>query len=388
MARTPEVWYAIPSANPVKCRETLPAWRDMGYRVAVLQNYEHGDIPADICEWSDTYPGWARSINILAKRVVPRSAGIIVSGGDDMLPDPNLTASEIAEQFFERFPDGFGVMQPVGDDYMWAPHYCGSPWLGRLFCDLMYQGRGPMCEGYAHNWADNELHWVARGLNALWKRRDLSQRHEHFTRRGEDKPAYWASAVQSKDKLDVELYIARKWADWPGHEPLPGPSGKVWKYDPAPLREGDNRLAEHHWTERYSPDRVTKPCVVRTREAMESCHRRGLARVALYGAGAHTRQLSSLLMEPPVNLVCIIDDNESLRGRRLWGYPILTRDEALREGVEAVILSSDSNEDALWEQSGTLRAAGVEVLRLYADGASLAPVAMSRSSHAPSRKSA
>lgn len=367
MSRTPEVWFAIPSANPRNCREVLPAWRDMGYKVAILQNYERAEIPADICEWSDTYPGWARSINILAKRIVPRSAGIIVSGGDDMLPDPNLTASEIAEQFFERFPDGFGVMQPIGDDYMWAPHYCGSPWLGRRFCDLMYQGRGPMCEGYAHNWADNELHWVARGLNALWKRPDLSQRHEHFTRRGEDKPAYWTTAVQNKDKLDVELYIARKWADWPGHEPLPGPNGKIWKYDPAPLREGDNRLAEHHWTNRYSPDRVTQAWVNRAREALETCRERGRQRVALYGAGTHTRQLGTLLMEPPVEIACIIDDKPSLRGAKLWGFPIVTRDEAMRMSLDAVVLSANSHEDALWAQSEPLRAAGVEVIRLYGD---------------------
>src|SRR5262245_31422690 len=111
-----EVWFAIPSASVDRCRAVLPKWRDMGYKIAVLQNRERGEIPADITVWYDYYPGWPGSINILARDIVPRSAPIIVSGGDDMLPDPNHTAEQIARQFLERFPDTFGVMQPHGDD--------------------------------------------------------------------------------------------------------------------------------------------------------------------------------------------------------------------------------------------------------------------------------
>src|SRR5262249_54265870 len=104
-------WFAIPSASPDKCRKVLPALRAMGYKIAVLQNQARADIPADLVVWSDTYPGWAESINILARQVVPRDCPVIVSGGDDMLPDPSQRAGELARQFLGRFPDTLGVMQ-------------------------------------------------------------------------------------------------------------------------------------------------------------------------------------------------------------------------------------------------------------------------------------
>ena len=70
-----EVWFAIPSASVERCRLRLPAWRERGYRIAILQNEERGDIPADITRWSDRYPGWAESINILCRDIVPASPG-------------------------------------------------------------------------------------------------------------------------------------------------------------------------------------------------------------------------------------------------------------------------------------------------------------------------
>jgi hypothetical protein len=121
-----EVWYAIPSANPGLCRAHLPAWRERGYRVAVLQNGRREDVPADLCVWSERYPGWAASVNALRRRPELAGADIVVTGGDDMLPDPDRDADALAAEFFARFPDGFGVMQPVGDPFMHAHEYCGD----------------------------------------------------------------------------------------------------------------------------------------------------------------------------------------------------------------------------------------------------------------------
>ncbi|MBL0922323.1 MAG: FkbM family methyltransferase [Phycisphaerales bacterium] len=356
-----EVWYAIPSANPENCRARLPVWREKGYRVAVLQNWKRGEIPADLVVWSDTYPGWPGSVNILCREIVPKTATIVVSGGDDMLPDPNFTAQELAEQFLERFPDTFGVMQPTGDGFMSCDGYCGSPWLGRAWFERAYGGKGPMWGEYHHNWADKELHWVAKGLGALWQRPDLTHRHEHFTRGGDDRPDYWAATVAPKDQHDVELFLSRKWAQFPGHEPL----GEARKYNHALAARGDDRTAEQHWSNLYGPQCAPGSWLQRMRAALESCAVRGMRRVALYGAGTHTRTCAPALAEPPVEIAAIIDDNAKSHGKRLFGFPIVSLEQACALRLDAVILSANSHEETLWERSEPLRRVGVEVIRLY-----------------------
>ncbi len=355
----PEVWFAIPSASPENCRRVLPVWREMGYRTAILQNFERADIPADLVVWSDHYPGWAGSINILAREVVPASAPIIVSGGDDMLPDPNVPADRLAEQFLDRYPDTFGVMQPHGDDYHDTRHYCGSPWLGRAFCDRMYKGRGPMFPGYRHNWADVELYWVAKCRGLLWSRPDLTQRHEHFFRKEQDKPAYWTHSVQSNDFRDVSLYLERKAREFPGHDPI----GDAPLFNGRMLALDSRLLAEEHFSLVYHdlPDAQVRAMT----GALQDCAAKGHKRIALYGAGLHTRRMAAALEQPPVEIVAIIDDDASRHGTRLWGMPIVSRDKAAALGLDVVVLSSDTREAELWDSSAPLRASGVEVIRLY-----------------------
>src|SRR5258708_96797 len=121
------------------------------------------------------YPGYAQAVNGLVRGVLEwdPTCNWIVTGGDDVFPDPNHTADEIAEQCRQHFawqncrvnPEGiycpperrnalnrefetFGVMQPTGDSYgeqpslpsdhpmrgSYATRVCGSPWMGREFC--------------------------------------------------------------------------------------------------------------------------------------------------------------------------------------------------------------------------------------------------------------
>lgn len=357
----PEVWYAIPSASPERCCRTLPEWRRMGYKIAVLQNFERGEIPADIVTWSDTYPGWPGSINQLCASILPKSAAIVVSGGDDMLPDPNHTAQELAAQFMRKFPDGFGVMQPHGDDFLGARTFCGSPWLGRGWIQRAYAGNGPMPSQYRHNWADNELYWVARCLGALWERPDLSQRHEHFSRTGEAAPAYWTTNVARKDRDDVQTFIARAWQNFPGCEP----ADNSRRFDAALFRAECRNTAEAYWISRYGQPLVTGEAESRVRAAMDDCRKHGQTVVGIFGAGTHTRSLAALLMDPPVCVSCIIDQDPRLAGRSLWNYPIVTPEQAATLGLDAVILSSQTMEDALEAAAQPLIAQGVRVVRLY-----------------------
>lgn len=353
-----EVWFAIPSANPENCRRVLPKWRERGYKVAVLQNYEKGDIPADITVWRDSYPGWAPSVNILCREVIPKSCNLIVTGGDDMLPDPNHTADELAEQFFNRFPDSFGVMQPHGDEYMCAKAYCGSPFVGRKWFETMYNGGGCMYDGYHHNYADVELYWVAKGLDALWVRPDLSHFHAHFTRDGKPQPAYW-STVKQNDLNDCLLYIARAHQHFMGHEPK--------GFTPAhPFNRNMDRQAMLALAkQRLVCVSIDNPYSQVIQRALEHCATAGQDPVAIYGFGLHTQMAGAALREPPVRVTCIIDDNASNHGRRAWNIPVVSRETALAMGVKAVILSGNSVEDRLWENAVVFREHGIPVHRLY-----------------------
>jgi hypothetical protein len=357
-----EVWFAIPSANPEKCRKVLPVWRERGYKIAVLQNFERGEIPADVTVWRDAYPGWPESVNILCREIVPKSCDLVVSGGDDMLPDPNHTAQELADQFFERFPDGFGVMQPHGDEFLSARRYCGSPFIGRAWFESMYGGAGPMYGRYHHNYADNEMYWVAKGLGALWERPDLSHYHDHFTRTGQAQPAYWES-VKRKDLPDCLLYYARVHEYFPGHAPanLPKDVAPVRAYDTSMPRDQMLALAE----QRLFRVAIDNPYADAIQKALVACRDAGQDPEAIYGFGLHTQVAGSALREPPVKVVCIIDDNESNHGRVAWGIPVVSRESALRMGVRAVILSGNSVEDALWSNAAIFRERGIEVRRLY-----------------------
>lgn len=360
-----EVWFAIPSASVERCRDTLPKWREMGYKVAILQNQERGEIPADVVVWSDHYPGWPGSINQLCASIVPRSASIVVSGGDDMLPDPTMTAQQIAAQFHERFPDGFGIMQPIGDEFFGASTFCGSPWLGRGWIERAYGGTGPMPGQYRHNWADNEIFWVARCMDALWLRKDLTQYHKHFSREGAEEPEYWTKNVEGFDRHDMLLYMLRSWQRFPGCEPLNPAGAAARRYDHAIYEKNYTGKAEEFFFAKFGGGVVANSCVAKFKRALEACAKAGRRGVAVYGAGTHTRTMARILMDPPCTVACIIDDNAKLWGKRLWNYPIVSREEAVSMGVDAVVLSSDSMEQRLFENSSMFRERGIEVLRLY-----------------------
>jgi hypothetical protein len=362
-----EVWYAIPSASPERCRQTLPRWRAQGYKIAVLQNVERGEIPADLAVWANAYPGWAESINILTRTVVPRTAALVVSGGCDMLPDPNHDAQSLAGDFFRRFPDGFGVMQPHGDEFRNARHYCGSPFLGRGWIDTMYQGHGPMCGAYRHNWADLELYWVAKGLGALWERPDLTHWHEHLDRARAVTPGWWTRNVQSHDRHDVELYLRRAGANFPGHEPV----GAKRRFDRSVMERDEVRLAERHYATHYQGAEGSR-AEARMGAAIDALAERGAVPVAIYGAGAHTRRAAPAIHARTAQVACIIDDHPGRRGAMLLGLPVVEPKAALAMGVRAVVLSSDVHEEALAERCGEFRSRGVEVVALY--GAELAPI--------------
>jgi hypothetical protein len=184
-----------------------------------------------------------------------------VIGGDDVFPDPNHSAEEIARECCEYFvkrqvefagdpvpyEDGqlyrhlgtYGVMQPTGDRWGVNPDHpnpamrsayidrvCGSAWIGREFARRVNQGKGPLWPEYQHMFVDEELQAVATKLGVLWQRPDLTQMHQHEARKvrsytSADIPPHlkkWAGPEHWKEAEDI--FKGRRAAGFPGSEPL------------------------------------------------------------------------------------------------------------------------------------------------------------------------
>ena len=237
--RTTRTVYAIPTGadfigNAVRIgaatsiTAAVEQVRAAGYRVIVLQDRVRFEIPGAEIYTVDVYEGYARSVNHLY-RTVPgvADAPVVVFIGDDMEPDPSRSPGAIREEFLARFPDTFGVMQPIGDGLAGVDRICGSPWIGRSFATRINGGQGPFWPDYYHFFADEELHEVATRLGVLWQRRDLSHYHDHWTRRGERPPHL--EEAQNRWSESKAIHDRRKAEGYPGHQPIlfasPAPDG-------------------------------------------------------------------------------------------------------------------------------------------------------------------
>jgi len=216
------VWYLFPGANEAAARACAARWNERGYRVACAVDVGAGWTCGDVTIEVD-YRGYYAAVRELCALL--GGAGLVVCGGDDILPDPVADPAVVAVEFFQRFPDGFGVMQPVGDlnertgrPFGGTASAAVSPWIGRGWIERAYGGRGPHWCGYHHLHGDEELQQVATAAGVFWQRADLCQRHEHWTRPGcgdNLAPARRAEIVRRWDD-DRALFLERMAAGWPG----------------------------------------------------------------------------------------------------------------------------------------------------------------------------
>jgi len=198
-----DVWVLFPSADVERCLKCTKNWRNQGYRVAVqvdsfdfFANHDvdkHG-IP-DLIVVATEYGGYWNAANRLY-RAIGNQGDVFVAVGDDMDSDPNLTANEIADLYFDRFPDGNGILQPCGDPQgskiqgkVNAERICGSPWFGHGWVRADHWGNGhPFPDGFWHFFADELLKYYAESRDLLWMNKELTQYHHHWAFRGGPPP--------------------------------------------------------------------------------------------------------------------------------------------------------------------------------------------------------
>ena len=246
MPTTGDVWYCIPSCNPKRAREVTEAWREMGYRVAVLvdrnrlEDFIWGEDAPDLVVETHVYPGYYSAVNLLASLLLHKplsltqdglirrpafgvrtTPSIVVTGGDDIFPDEKQGASEIRDTLYALRSDGWFVAQPIGDVVAMpgTDKICGSPWFGRAWLERGYSGRGPFCSDYFQFYGDEELFNVAKLTGAYVALPDVTQRHEHYHRQGgPEKTDYQARNETHYWSRDQRVFFERQKKNWPGHK--------------------------------------------------------------------------------------------------------------------------------------------------------------------------
>ncbi len=91
------------------------------------------------------------------------------------------------------------------------------------------------------------------------------------------------------------------------------------------------------------------------------------ARIAVFGAGKHTRRIARTLVDQGVNWVAVIDENPALAGTRVAERPVVSMAQAMAMDLDAVLLSSDTFEAQMWERTLPLRRAGIRVVPIYGE---------------------
>jgi glycosyltransferase involved in cell wall biosynthesis len=134
------------------------------------------------------------------------------------------------------------------------------------------------------------------------------------------------------------------------------------------LNWSDGEIArDRHWQAAWGPPpklrRVTEHLA---RLAQRAERLPADSRIALYGAGKHTQRMLDALaaaVAPRARIVAILDDRP--RAAALRGMPVLPTQRWPELGLAAIVISSDTFEDAMAERLQQLLGASLPVWRIY-----------------------
>ena len=215
----------FPTANPERAHRAACAWSERGYEVRVLIDGDTKLIDRSVFSrvlHAPVYGGYFQAANELTSDAIYNGVDICVVAGDDMFPESEHTAQELAEEYFDHFGSGFGLMQPTGDKLP-CRAFCGSPWMGREWIERINEGRGPYHPDYFQSHGDSEVQALAERLEVLWQRPDLTQFHDHYVRPGSmvEATEYQTQNLSKWWAHDEKLFLERKAAGFPGAWPVP-----------------------------------------------------------------------------------------------------------------------------------------------------------------------
>lgn len=196
-----DVWLLLPVARPKTALQRLERWADMGFKIAVYMDAEHGEHSCVSAAFTGLYAGYYQAVHVLKTKLysylqtrcwLPPAA--IVYAGDDMEPDPHKGAQVQLQEYMSRYPNLDGIMQATGDRWnidvtgrSASERICGSPmvgagWYSRICWggDSMPYTAFPTC--YYHFFGDEELHDVASNYGLLYQNQTITHKHNHWSR--------------------------------------------------------------------------------------------------------------------------------------------------------------------------------------------------------------
>lgn len=210
------LWTIFPSGNSEQATICARAWRDAGYRVAVLIDAGQPAVECDQLFIEPEYRGTAAAFNRMMREI---DADAFLCVNDDVFPGEGADAATFSQVFSERFPDGFGVMQAAGSWYAALAWCAPYPLIGREFIRRTYGGTGCWHEGYYHLYPDQELRDVAIRLNAYAEAKDVCIEHRHKSLGFADTlPPEKRAKNEARAAHDANLYAMREAANFPGHQ--------------------------------------------------------------------------------------------------------------------------------------------------------------------------
>jgi len=226
-------YVCFPSAKIARGVECANAWVARGYIPVVMldkppQDNEWPKFDGGIVMTTPSMPflGYYKTINSICCMAFEHGADLVTCIGDDQTPDPYKNAQEIAEIYFNRFQDGFGVMQSSGDPQGRDAHgipaaarICGSPTFGIEWYMRAYGGRGAFCSDYKSFYADEDLWNVAGLCGRLYMNPNLTIFHNHWSWGHMKREDYHERAQQNWTR-DKALFFYRKAEGFPGWEPI------------------------------------------------------------------------------------------------------------------------------------------------------------------------
>lgn len=220
----------FPSATRERGQACIKKWAHAGYKPVVLVDSDaHFDRDAlypringpVFMVGNGPFPGYYKVINAIVNMAFLEGADLVTCIGDDMDP-PDQGAEAAAKMYFDRFPNGYGVMQPTGDpqgmDKSGLPasaRICGSPVFGRGWFTRGYGGRGPFWDEYLSFYGDEDLHCYAEAAGLLWNNPELSHLHRHWSFGHMERQDYHHRAQRNWDQ-DYATFQRRQAAGFPG----------------------------------------------------------------------------------------------------------------------------------------------------------------------------
>lgn len=340
-----DVWVLFPTRDPKRGQSAAQRWQNLGYKVAILQIHDRATTTADHTELLPTYSGYADAISRLVAKVKTKAAAVVLAH-DDIEPDSSHTASSILHDFRNHFPDLNGIMLPASTCESGQAH---GAWVGKAFLSSEHFS---LCSTIHHRWMEADLCCRAAARKQLWLNATVMQPHQHWSRSSGSRPDSWQHDVGRWIVADTLSFLHRVAA----------------RAAMAPLTSFEQhlqQLAETLWWTLAGKRSQTAVASAAIENALAYCAENGWKRVALFGAGRHTRAAATALITPPVEVSAIIDDDPRLAQTRLWGYSVISAAEARALPLDAVIISSDAHEAKLTCVARSIFPASVGIVAPY-----------------------